>query len=299
MMPVDAAWTQFSPVKPMEPKWNTMLVLSLLFHLSVFSLVLFVPDSMPTRRIRGAVYEVDLVELPNREPMKVKGSPKAEPGKTRPITEETRPAKRISVPKQEDKPVVIAKRTVTTQKKKTEKPKVPPAKLLDKAVANIKNKVEASEQDTARRIDQALAQLEKKVRSEEKDHLGDAISRLETQSKGASGKGFATGSSVTGMAIDIYRSEVEDWIKGKWAYPVALINPRSKEDLEAVVVVRAKSDGTILKSSFTKRSSNAMFNQSVLKAIEQSDPLPPFPPGYRVTQEEFEITFNLNELEQE
>jgi colicin import membrane protein len=172
------------------------------------------------------------------------------------------------------------------------------SKLLDKAVAKIKNKVEANEQDTARRIDQALVKIEKKVKSGEKDHLGEAISRLETRNEGASRKGFANGSSVTGMAIDIYKSEVEDWIKSNWAYPVALTSPRNKEDLEAVVVVRAKSNGTIMKSSFTKRSSNAMFNQSVLKAIEQSDPLPPFPPGYRVTQEEFEITFNLNELEQ-
>lgn len=275
-----------------------MLVLSLFFHLVVFSLILFVPESMPTRRIRGAIYEVNLVELPSRKPVKVKGSAKAKTGKTLPISKETRPAKRINVPKEKEKPVVIAKRTVTTKKKKAKKPKVSSSKLLDKAVAKIKNKVEANEQDTARRIDQALVKIEKKVKSGEKDHLGEAISRLETRNEGASGKGFANGSSVTGMGIDIYKSEVEDWIKSNWAYPVALTSPRNKEDLEAVVVVRAKSNGTIMKSSFTKRSSNAMFNQSVLKAIEQSDPLPPFPPGYRVTQEEFEITFNLNELEQ-
>jgi colicin import membrane protein len=285
----------------MEPKWNTMLILSLFFHLMVFSLILFVPESLPTRRIKGAVYEVNLVELPSREPVKIKENPKAEAGKALPISKKTRPAKRISAPKKADKPVVIAKRTVTTPKKKAEKPKVSPSELLDKAVAKVKGKVEAEKQDTSRRIEQALAKLETKVEAEteEKDHLGEAISRLETRNKGASGKGSPTGSSVTGMAIDIYRSEVEDWVKSNWAYPVALTSPRNKEVLEAVVVVKAKSDGTILKSSFTKRSSNAMFNQSVLKAIEQSDPLPPFPPGYRLTQEEFEITFNLNELEQD
>jgi colicin import membrane protein len=277
----------------MEPKWNKMLVLSLFLHLVVFSFILFVPESMPTRRIRGTIYEVNLVELPNKKPLKGKGSGKVKTNTVPPIPKKTTPAKRISVPKTKEKPVVIAKRTVTTQKKKTKKPKVSSAKLLEKAVAKVEKKVKAN-QDTAQRIDQALSKIEKKVKTEEeKDHLGEAISRLETEKQGASAKGFADGSPVSGMAIDIYRSEVEDWIKSNWVYPIG-----NKDDLEVVVLVTAKSNGTIIQSSFTKKSSNAMFNQSVLKAIEQSDPLPPFPPGYRMTQEEFEITFNLNELEQ-
>jgi colicin import membrane protein len=88
--------------------------------------------------------------------------------------------------------------------------------------------------------------------------------------------------------------EVETKIKGNWSYPVAL---QIQKDLEAVVVLKVKSDGTILRSQLKKRSSNPVFDQSVLKAIERSDPLPPFPEGYRKSHDEIEITFNLKDLE--
>ena len=62
-------------------------------------------------------------------------------------------------------------------------------------------------------------------------------------------------------------------------------------------MVRVKNNGAILESWFRKRSSNVIFDQSVLKALERSDPLPPFPEHYRKTYDEIEINFNLRELE--
>jgi colicin import membrane protein len=59
-----------------------------------------------------------------------------------------------------------------------------------------------------------------------------------------------------------------------------------------------KRDGSILKTEIKKRSSDDMFDQSVIKAIERSDPLPPFPEGYRKSYDEIEINFNLKELEE-
>jgi colicin import membrane protein len=54
-----------------------------------------------------------------------------------------------------------------------------------------------------------------------------------------------------------------------------------------------------LKSRFKTRSSFPLFDQSVLRAVERSDPLPPFPEGYMKTSEEIEINFNLKELEEQ
>jgi len=72
---------------------------------------------------------------------------------------------------------------------------------------------------------------------------------------------------------------VEEQIKSNWSYPVALVSPKKRKDLEAIVVVKVKEDGTVMKSWFKERSSNSIFNGSVLKAIERSDPLPPFLKG--------------------
>ncbi len=290
---MEALWGDPNLNNQVEPKWRTMLTISLVLHLAVFSLIFFVPEHIPTRRVRGTVYEVNLVQLPTRTPAREEGSAKAKAGKAVISSKKTTPAKRIITPKKEEKPVVIAKRTLSTQEKKAKKPAVPPSKRIEKALSKIEKKVKSQEEDASRRIDRALSKIEKKVKAEEDDHVSRAISELEHRGVGISTKGFAGGPPVTGIAIELYKRDVEDWIKSHWSYPVAL----NKEDLEAIIVVKAKSDGSILKWWFTKKSSNAMFNQSVLKAVEQSDPLPRFPPGYRVTHEEFEITFNLMEME--
>jgi len=290
---MEALWGDPDPNNQVEPKWRIMLTISLVLHLAVFSLIFFVPEHIPTRRVRGTVYEVNLVQLPTRTPARVEGSAKAKAGKAVISSKKTTPAKRIITPKKEEKPVVIAKRTVSTQKQKAKKPAVPPSKRIEKALSKIEKKVKSQEEDASRRIDQALSKIEKKVKAEEDDHVSRAISELGQRDVGTPTKGFSGGPPVTGIAIELYKRDVEDWIKSHWSYPVAL----NKEDLEAIIVVKAKSDGSILKWWFTKKSSNVMFNQSVLKAVEQSDPLPRFPPGYRVTHEEFEITFNLMEME--
>ncbi len=290
---MEALWGDPNLNNQVEPKWRAMLTISLVLHLAVFSLIFFVPEHIPTRRIRGTVYEVNLVQLPTRRPARVEGSVKAKAGKAVISSKKTTPAKRISRPKKKEKPVVIAKRTLSTQKKEAKKPAVPPSKRIEKALSKIEKKVKSQEEDASRRIDQALSKIEKKVKAEDDDHVSRAISELEHRGVGTPAKGFAGGPPVTGIAIELYKRDVEDWIKSHWSYPVAL----NKEDLEAIIVVKAKSDGSILKWWFTKKSSNVMFNQSVLKAVEQSDPLPRFPPGYRVTHEEFEITFNLMEME--
>ena len=50
--------------REMEPKWSRMLVLSGILHAALFSLIFFVPESIPTRRMGSIVYEVDLVAEP-------------------------------------------------------------------------------------------------------------------------------------------------------------------------------------------------------------------------------------------
>jgi len=64
------------------------------------------------------------------------------------------------------------------------------------------------------------------------------------------------------------------------------------------VLLAVKRDGTILKTRFEKRSADVLFDESVSKAIERSNPLPAFPEGYRMTHDELEIRFNLNDLMQ-
>ena len=187
-------------------------------------------------------------------------------------------AKRITAQKKKKKPVVIAKRTVETKTPTIKKPKVSSSELIDQAVSKIEKKVES----------------EKKVKSEEENHVEEAISKLESEVGTPVGPEPRVGSPGGGVPIQMYQMEVEDRIKGNWSYPVAL---QSKEDLEAIVVVTVKKDGSILKTEMKKGSSDAIFDESVLRAVKRSDPLPPFPEGYRESYDEIEIRFNLRDLQ--
>ncbi len=274
---MEALWVESNSDELMEPTWRKMLILSAAFHLVIFSVILFVPEHMPTRRIGGAIYEVDLVEMPTGGPLKAETHAKAVNGKNLPLSEKALQAKRISQPKKKEKPIVIAKRVVTKKSQKAKKPEVSPSKL----------------------IDQAVLRVDRKVKSENKDPVNQAISKLETKFKGAAGGGIGRGDADSGITIRIYQMEVENKIKSNWSYPVALISPKSRKDLEAIVIVKVNNNGTILKSWFKKHSSDIIFDQSVSRAIERSDPLPQFPEGYRKTYDEIEINFNLRDLEED
>ena len=255
-----------------EMKWSPMVVISFIFHLFVFSIILFVPESIPTRPIDGIIYNVDLVEMPAERDLKVQGTSASKVKKGKNVVQKDSQARRIKSIKKQKKPLVIAKRTI---KKKT-------------------STIKKSKTSSSQMIDRAISKIKTKVISENKSHINRAISKLENKYRGREGLGMAGGGSGGGIPIRIYQAEVEERIKSNWSYPVSL---QSDKNLEAVVVVMVKKDGTISKTRFIKQSPSSIFNQSVLRAVERSDPLPPFPEGYRKSYDEIEINFNLKELE--
>ena len=268
----------------LEPKWGRFIFLSLFLHLVALSLILFVPDYSSIRKISSPpVYEVNLVDLPAAKPKVPKKAVQPETAaKKVAASKKSGAAKRITTPPKKEKPVVIGKRTVkrkkTVPKKKPKpkKPKVSPSKLIDQAVAKIKKNVKGKKK--TKHLDRAISDIQNRVK------------KSETAGSGST--------PVEGFAIRIYQMEVEELIKSNWQYPVALTSPSKRKDLVATVVVKVRQDGTILKSWFIDRSSNAIFDASALKAVDRSNPLPPFPEGYNKRQDEMEIRFNLSELEE-
>lgn len=255
-----------------DVKWSPVIILSVVFHLAIFSSILFIPDTYSARRsFDGMVYEVNLVEMPGGGAKTVGGAPP----KPEAVAKPEAPAKRIEEPpKREEKPVVIAKKTLEKEAPAVEKPKESPADLLNKALSKIEKKVKTEEH-----LDKALANLENKTGSRERG----------TGQPGGAGGGGPPG----GTGNRIYEMQVYSLIRSNWYYPPDL---SSAKNPEATVVIMVKSDGTILKSQLEKRSSDVLFDESVMKAIERSNPLPPFPEGYRKTHEEFYINFTLNDL---
>jgi len=266
----------------MEMKWGPMVTLSVLFHLMAFVVILFFPEAFISKRVTrgiGPSIEVNLVELPGG------GAP--QPGRISPVQEKTgqgavpkeAKARRIEEPKKEEKPLVIAKKTAE------------------------KKAVVEKQPSSSEILNDALKRIENRVRTEA--HLQDAITKLQAKVGGPGGvgpgsgpgsgpgAGRAGGMGGIGGPMAVYVMEVEQKIRSNWSYPVGM---EARNDLEAVVVLMVRADGTIQKVRLEKKSLSPMFDQSVLRAVERSDPLPPFPETYKKSYEEIEINFNLSDV---
>jgi colicin import membrane protein len=280
-------------------RWSPVVILSVLLHAALFSLMFLVPDSLSIRRPDrpGTVYEVRLVEMPGDQGAGRKAAatepeapaPKKEEEKARkavPVPA-PKPAKRIAEIEREKKPVVVAKKTVRKDTTPVKKREVDPSELIDRAISKIDRKVKSEKTPPPSPAPE----------KEEGSHLERALagvrSRAERQPGGGTGRAGPGG--VVGTVLQIYKATVTQWIAGNWSYPAAL-NPEGNP--EATILLEVKRDGTILSSRFVKRSSNAVFDESVLRAVERSNPLPPFPEAYNQSRDEIEIRFNLDELQQ-
>jgi colicin import membrane protein len=113
--------------------------------------------------------------------------------------------------------------------------------------------------------------------------------------KGGSPHGSEAGSpdgKDVGLARKLYYTEVWNAIRRQWALPEFL----KSQKLEAVLVVVVRRDGKILSLQFEKKSGQALFDESVERAVRKADPLPPFPEIYSPPKEEIGLRFRPEDL---
>lgn len=288
-----------------EEKWGKMMTLSLLFHLLVFSTVLFGPyTGIHSPAIEDRTYYVDLVGPPSRAGVKTGERGKAPGNATKKGShtpkikaKTTIKAKRITTGKKQ--PVrILAKRISPKSKAPLAKESHSASELIDKAIAKIERK---SEKERQNQVEKALNEIEKRVKKEKEDSIENKadIPGEGTGESSNGGKGGVSGVSTgEGTSLQLYQMEVENAIKNNWSYPAAFSRLKEVTSPEAVIIVTVKSNGKILKALFKRKSNSLLFDSSVKKAIEKSDPLPKFPPGYLKSYDEIEIKFNLSDLAQ-
>jgi colicin import membrane protein len=269
-------------------KWSLMLAISIFLHLLILSIAIFFSGLFTSKENDNVVYEVDLVDLPVTGAQAQAPAPAAPKSEVPPVQLNV-PVKKIA-PVEEKKIAIPVEKTPLNKKTLPVKKEVNPTEVINTAIAKLEKKVKA---EGGEHLNQAITDLEKKNKSEE-NHLGNALSRLQNKAGGAGTKSGASGTGpLEGLALQIYRGQITAQIYGNWSYPTAMPN---KKGLEAIVTLKVREDGTILQSSFKKRSNDAIFDQSVTKAIEKSNPLLPLPEGYGRSYEEIEVTFNLEKL---
>jgi len=283
-----------------EERWGRMMLLSFCFHLVLFFTFLFVPQKkIHFPFMEEKVYHVELVDSPTGVERGVKGKGTTHIAERKEKFHTAKTKTRRIAPKKKKTVSVLAKRVSSKPIARERKKDFSVSELVDRAISRIEKKVKEEKIDG---LEKTLSRMERGVKQDTTSQPGKTLDKLEggTQPyfKGKKGGMFGVSSGI-GKGIQIYQMKIEDAIKNNWSYPVALNNTSNKKSPEAIIILTVRSDGKILKAWFRKKSSNSLFDDSVLKAVERSDPLPAFPPGYLKSYDEVEINFSLKDLVQQ
>ncbi len=269
-------------------KNRTLLIsglISLVLHTLGLALLIWMPDFHWGSDNLATVYTVDLLGDPGLPaPPPPQGDPDAGPTETVPehavAPEEAaappvEPAELIPVGKDEEKIEEVKKPEeiesvvkMGTPKKSSKKVQVLPEKDIDEALDKLKKKTK----------DKKKKKPGVEGQDTEKQHLDKALARVRQRvESGAYGVGTGGGGGGGGADSRMARYYTAVWqkVRSNWTLP----SEWSDVKMEAIVIISLLPNGAITSIKFEKRSGYPAFDQSVLWAVERSNPLPPLPMG--------------------
>jgi colicin import membrane protein len=287
------------PVVDYEDKLSKWFFFSLLLH-GALILALFVVPFLPSGdRPSYPVYTVDLVggEKIGRnnlgtELMPLSG-PKAAPKKTAeeippPPAQETKQETKKEKPKPVEKEAPPEEKVALKEAIKKE-PKKEPTKDT-----KSESKTEESALDRVRErlIQSAVDRAKSRTEGNQQPSKGDVISSGSGEGEGASalGQGGRGGGVVKGMEFIIYQNRMLSSIKDNWAWV------GQKSNLKVVVHFSIKDNGEITGLKIVQPSGDPSYDESVLRAVKKSSPLPPPPESSRKDFADVELTFRPKDL---
>jgi len=284
-----------------EEKLSKWLVVSLFLH-GVLILSLFVVPFLPSdNRPSYPVYTVDLVGgerigASNLGTELVASSAVPKAAATKRTVEEIPPP--VQSTKQETKtetPKALEKEAPTQEKALSKE--APQKSLVKKEPAKeTKNESKTDEaaldRVRANLIQSAVDRLKSRTEAAPKLSKGEAISSGTGEGEGAAalGPGGHGGGIVKGMEFIIYQNRMLNSIKDNWAW----VGQRS--NLKVVVHFSIKENGEISGLKIVQPSGDASYDESVLRAVKKSSPLPPPPESSRKDFADVELTFRPKDL---
>ena len=243
---------------------NSMVLVSLLFHMLLLTLLFFAPSFPTSKRTFGPVYNVALVSFP--------GAVLEKRGESVGVKELMKTNRTGEVLKKSLAPApIVPIRSLETRKKQDADPKRDHD--MEKVMEEIRKRAA---------LPGASRQPQAKTAPEP-----PAASAL--PGAAASQPGDAAGNDK----MQIYYSVIWSRIKAKWALPQGMLHG---DGLEAVIHVTILRSGGTTAINFEKRSGNRYFDESALKAIQKALPFPPLPAEIGGGSLEVGIRFHSTDL---
>jgi colicin import membrane protein len=249
-------------------------------------------EDKPAEREKPAPAETKAEKPAPREPSKtrVEVNPKPPPAKEKPKEE---PLRELKKPSLVEKPELLKKPPVAEKKIAKAEPLPPAEKTPEKKDAAVSgNREEQVRSRIARMMvekriadisrSRAIVDIKKGFQEPPGKHIADGSVGYEggktgektgSRTLGQPGDRPAAGADLGGSIVNEYLSSVVAHVRSNWAFPDTGI-----KGLSAVVTFTVKSDGKVEKLSLEQSSGNALFDRSVINAVNKSAPLrrPPF-----------------------
>lgn len=253
---------------------------SLICHAIFFAILIYFSIHTPyNKKFLHSVINVSMVTLPAQE------SPSGQAGEIelKSKIQSTRPQKdrdskvlstTINADQSRSKAVSVFPKKGREIKESLKKKTFKPSKVVKSAITRIEKQVEDSRPDP---VIEAINRLKTKVGSSEARDIGVKGEGL-TGQDGMPGGAMTTTGYLALKPIDIYAAEIPYHIEKNWAFSEQLSGGGT--DLIAVVIIKIMQNGEIKDIWFEKKSGDSYFDDSVIKAVKKSDPLPELPKEY-------------------
>ena len=279
------------------PKWVTV---SLIVHVGLALLIVIAPFTSSPRLPTTPIYTVDLV-----------GGERI--GRTSFGTELSGPAKNDVKAAEAPAPIAVPKKEM--RQEKAEKTKVAEKKIVDDDHVLLRDKTkkepakkeptkESKDEDRTetasadsvreRLIKSAAERASAGTGTAQKSSKGEALSTGTGEGVGGSALGVGGRGGpgiVKGMDYVIYQNRMLSTIKNNWVW----VGPRSK--IKVVVQFNIKDNGEIVGLKIAQSSGNSSYDDSVLRAVRKSSPLPALTENIRNGFSEVELAFRPEDLE--
>lgn len=265
------------------------LALTVAVHLGALLLAALAPFMVSSTSKIPEVYTVELYQVMEAAP------PPPATGKTVKVSPPAAAKKTVAVAKPA-KPKAISLspiREKLAQEMKDKEYRKRQEELLDQKMEEIrlgleKAKADQEARDAASAAASKIAEMYKSTSNLEKVRReGKPTGKKTTTTTGAAGGGEIDPRELA--ALQRYQARLFEHISPHWELPEL---QNWDDNLRAVIVMKVRRNGTVTSTYFEKRSRNLRFNQYVQKAIDNAQPLPPFPIELRQKSEEIAVTFS-------
>jgi TonB family protein len=268
--------------------WSFLIGLSLALHLAAGVALIVLPMAFRTKVRFPQIYTVDLMSLPAGAPGPKAGSPDQPPAAAKAAPPAAKPAPKPAVKAPAPPPPKLKAAIKIPEKpnQKAAKPK-PAEKAKPSPPKEPEKTSDAATDESTGDSSGAASASEAKAPGKTSESSPSAGGGGE----GGTGGGGAGGIDDPTFQYGWYYANIQGIISRNWSRP---IKPDMAHTLAALVRFRVMKNGSLSDIVLVQSSGDAALDRSAMRAVQDSNPLPPLPFQFAKDSVGFTLEFELN-----